>query len=176
MKVVKKGRYILHAPWHSHNGKEVEVIMKRKGLSDSFKGQQIFHVAFDPDDEFRSENLDEEFLAEHFRELEEMFCVLDTTMADEDTIEKFKPYYKILKTKMQERINVVFKERHAGDPELVHSDYLCIFYLVADSNGNLGLILDRDNNGEIMVIKEEQEKEVKEEKIEVTTESQRRKK
>jgi hypothetical protein len=72
MKIVKKGRYILHAPWHSHNGKEVEVIMKRKGLSDSFRGKMIYHVAFDPDEEFRSENLDEEFLEEHFRTLEEM--------------------------------------------------------------------------------------------------------
>lgn len=173
MKVVKKGRYILHAPWHSHNGKEVEILMKRKGLSNSFRDQQIFHVAFDPDDDFRSENFDEEFLADHFKELEEMFCVLDTTMADEDTIEKFKPYYKILRNKMIERINVVFKERNAGDPEIVTSDYLCVFYLVRDKNGNPGLTLDRENNGEIMII---EEPEKKDEEKEITTESQRRNK
>lgn len=184
MKIVKKGRYILNAPWHSHNGKEVEVIMKRKGISDSFSGKMICHVAFDPDEEFRSENLDEEFLEEHFRTLEEMTCVLDTTMANEELIEKFKPYYKILKSKMLERINVQFKERNLGDPELMPGDYLCVFYLVDDGKGNPGLTLDRDNASEVMVIDEEEsttmvvrddEGEVKE-KVDVTVVNQRRKK
>jgi hypothetical protein len=183
MKIVKKGRYILHAPWHSHNGKEVEVIMKRKGVSDSFSGKMIFHVAFDPDEEFRSENFDEEFLEEHFRPLEEMTCVLDTTMANGEIIERFKPYYKILKNKMSERINVIFTERNAGDPPIMAGDYLCIFYLIEDANGNPGLTLDADGKGEIMIMDDEEttgvvldnEGEVKE-NVDISAVNQRRKK
>lgn len=157
MKVVKKGRYILNAPWHSHNGKEVEVIMKRKGISQAYKGRMIFHLAFDPDETFRSEDYDDEFVEENFRPLEEMTCVLDSTMASEEIIEKFKPYYKILKRKIHDRVNVQFKERNLGDPPLVEGDYLCVFYLVDNGNGSPGLTLESDGKGEIMEINEVEE-------------------
>ena len=156
MKIVKKGRYILHAPWHSHNGKEVEVVMKRKGISDAYRGETVYHLAFDPDETFRSEDLDEEFIDANFRELEEMTCVLDTTMATDEIIKKFKPYYKVLKTKMLERINVQFIEHDAGNPPLDEGNYLCIFYLVDDGKNNPGLTLDRDGHGEVMVVEEDE--------------------
>lgn len=159
MKVVKKGRYILHAPWHSHNGKEVEVIMKRKGLSPSYKDKQIFHLAFDPDDDFRSEDLDTEFIEENFRSLDAMMCVLDTTMAGTEIIEKFKPHYNLLKRKMLERLNIEFFERTSGNVE-PPGDYLCTFYLVSDAHGNPGLTLDKSGNGEILIVEKESEEEV----------------
>jgi len=157
MKIVKKGRYILNAQWHSHHGKEVEVIMKRKGISPSYVGRMIFHLAFDPDDEFRSEDYDDEFVEDNFRPLEEMTCVLDTTMASEEIMEKFKPYYGILKRKMTDRINVRFIEHGLGDREIIAGDYLCVFYLIDDGKGNPGLTLESDGKGEIMVVEEEAE-------------------
>jgi hypothetical protein len=105
-------------------------------------------------------------------------------LANEETIERFKPYYKILKSKMLERINVQFTERNLGDPELMPGDYLCIFYLVDDGKGNPGLTLDRDNTGEVMIIEDDEEAtgtvrdedgEVKE-KVDITVVNQRRKK
>jgi hypothetical protein len=156
MKIVKKGRYILHAKWHSHHGKEVEVVMKRKGISDSYLGEMIYHVAYDPDEEYRSEDMDTEFVDFNFKPLEEMTCVIDTTMAPDDIIEKFNPYYRILRTKMLDRINVQFKEHAKGDGELVVSDYLCVFYLV-DNNGKPGLTLSKDGDGEMMLVEEEEE-------------------
>lgn len=158
MKIVKKGRYILNAPWHKHTGKEVEIIMIRKGLSPSYKGKTIYHLAFDPDEEFRSEDLDDEFIADNFRPLEGMTCVLDCTMATEEIIERFKPYYRFLKNKMLDRINVQFIERNPGEPEDNSANHLCVFYLVDDGNGNPGLTLDKDG-GEILVVEEEKQLE-----------------
>ena len=155
MKIVKKGRYILHAPWHAHNGKEVEVIMKRKGISPSYEGRMIYHLAFDPDEDFRSEDFDDEFIEENFRPLEGMTCVLDLTTATPEIIEKFNPYYKFLKSKMLDRINVQFVERNPGEPSN-GENYLCTFYLVDDGNGNPGLTLDKDG-GEILIVEEEKE-------------------
>lgn len=157
MKIVKKGRYILNAQWHSHHGKEVEVIMKRKGISPSYEGRMIFHLAFDPDEEFRSEDYDDEFIEDNFRPLEEMTCVLDTTMASEEIMEKFKPYYGILKRKMSDRINVIFIEHGLGDREIIAGDYLCVFYLIDDGKGNPGLTLEKDGKGEVMVVEEPEE-------------------
>jgi hypothetical protein len=149
MKVVKKGRYILHAPWHSHNGKEVEVIMKRKGISPAYEGKTIFHLAFDPDDECRSEDYDDEFVAENFRELEPQSCILDTSMATQELMDKFKPFYKILQKGMKDRMNIEFIEQSAG--ESAGGDFLAVFYLVDDGNGLPGLTVDR-NDGEIISI------------------------
>ena len=86
-----------------------------------------------------------------------MTCVLDTTMATAELIEKFEPYYKILKKKMSKRINVQFVEHNVGDSPLVASDYLCMFFLVDDGKGNPGLTLEK--GGEIISIEEELEKE-----------------
>jgi hypothetical protein len=154
MKVVKKGRYILNAKWHAQNGKEVEIIMKRKGISPAYNGRFVYHVAFDPDEDFRSEDFDEEFIESNFKPLEDMTCVIDTTMASKDIIEKFEPYYKILKRKLMERINVQFIEHNIGDPELDINNYLCVFYLI-DNEGNPGLTLDK-TSGEILVINDEE--------------------
>ena len=155
MKIVKKGRYILNAPWHGHHGKEVEIILKRKGISPSYFGKTIYHLAFDPDEDFRSEDLDDEFIEDNFKPLEGLTCVLDLTSASDEIIVKFKPYYKFLKSKMLDRINVQFIERNPGEP-ISGENHLCIFYLVDDGNGNPGLTLDKDG-GEILVVEEKEE-------------------
>jgi len=151
MKVVKKGRYILNAHWHSHHGKEVEVIMKRKGVSKAYEGKMIYHVALDPDEDFRSEDFDEEFIEDNFKPSEELLCVLDITRSTDEIVEKFKHYFAILEKKMLDRINAKFIVHRRGHPPLAMQDYLCIFYLV-DNNGKPGLTLDREENGEIIEI------------------------
>jgi hypothetical protein len=135
--------------------------MKRKGISDSYKGKPIYHLAFDPDETFRSENLDDEFVEENFRPLEEMTCVLDTTMASDEIIKKFEPYFKFLKSKMLDRINVQFVD-HRGEQSNI-GNHLCIFYLVDDGKGNPGLTLDKEG-GEILIVEEEKKKIIEEEK------------
>jgi len=143
MKIVKKGRYILNAKWHAQNGKEVEVIMVRKGISPAYEGKTIYHVAFDPDEDFRSEDLDEEFIKDNFKPIESMTCILDTTRANEDIKEKFEPYLKILKKTLFERINVNFIEHSDKNYTL---DNLCVFYLIDNGKGLPGLTLDLDSN------------------------------
>lgn len=154
MKVVKKGRYILNAPWHSHHGKEVEVILKRKGISPSYKGKQIYHVAFDPDESYRSEDLDDEFIEENFKPIDEIRCIIDTTMASKETIDLFDDHYRKLKKHLSERMNVHFIERHLGDP-FIEDDSLCTFYLMCDKTGKPGLTLDSSGNGELFTIEDE---------------------
>ena len=154
MKVVIKGRYILNAAWHAQHGKEVEIVMKRKGKSKAYKGEDIYHVAFDPDESFRAEDLDEEFIIDNFKPTEELVCLLDITEAPKDIIKKFKPYYKLLQSKLGERINATFEVRDIGDAPAIQEDYLCIFYLLDDGTGKPCLTLDKEH-GELLIIDEE---------------------
>lgn len=154
MKVVIKGRYILNAAWHAQHGKEVEILMKRKGKSKAYKGEIIYHVVFDPDESFRSEDLDEEFIIDNFKPTEELVCLLDITSASKDIIKKFKPYYKLLQSKLGERINATFEVRDIGDEPIITEDYLCVFYLLDDGTGKPCLTLDKDQ-GELIIIDEE---------------------
>lgn len=144
----------MNAAWHAQHGKEVEILMKRKGKSKAYKGEIIYHVVFDPDESFRSEDLDEEFIIDNFKPTEELVCLLDITSASKDIIKKFKPYYKLLQSKLGERINATFEVRDIGDEPIITEDYLCVFYLLDDGTGKPCLTLDKDQ-GELIIIDEE---------------------
>ena len=138
MRVTKYGRYFLNAPWHQQHGKEVEVIMRRKGESPSFKDKTIYHIATDPDEEYRFENFDEEFLKENFKELESLICVVDTSSCSEETIDKFKTMFKKIKIKLKNMINCEFvdKKDHVGE-------FVCEFKL-SEKDGEPVLIFDEE--------------------------------
>jgi len=72
MKIEVGSKYRLNAAWHAHNKKIVEVIKKRKGVSPDFDGKMIYHIAINPSSSMtRIEDLDEEFLSEHFKAIDE---------------------------------------------------------------------------------------------------------
>lgn len=122
MTPLKGGRYKLHAPWHARHGEEVEIVMKRKGLSDAYHGRMIFHVAYDPDADHRFEDLDEEFVAENFKNLEGTLVSFVFDYCKNETKEKFMSLYSGIKQKFKKLFNFKFVE--GPDPNAVITFYL----------------------------------------------------
>lgn len=77
--------YKLNAQWHNRHGEMVEIVQTRESITKAYSGRQIFHVAYSPlDPDRRTEDLDEEFIADNFREL-----VLDDDVDLFDLVEFF---------------------------------------------------------------------------------------
>ncbi len=126
--VLKGGRYKLKAGWNAHNGEEVEIIMKRKGASKAYSGKTIYHVAYDPDSSHRFEDYDEEFLAEHFTEMDLEIVSFVVDKCSSESKEKFNKVFKNIKIKFKR----LFNFRFVLGP---NPDSIMTFYVVDTKNG-----------------------------------------
>ncbi len=137
MKIVKGGMYILRAPWHSYHGKRVEVIMKRKGISESYKGETVYHVAFDPEDDYRTDDFDEEFVEKNFKELEQQTCVFNMSGCDKKHEKLYRKELSVLKKDLREKLNI--EVIVTWDINSVALDYLVEFKCLTNEIGELCL-------------------------------------
>ena len=85
MSIEVGGIYRLVAHWHKHHGKLIEVLEEREGITEAYAGKKVYHVAYDPFNDDRFEDFDEEFIDINFKE-----CVLEDDIIMHEILSDFK--------------------------------------------------------------------------------------